>query len=258
LLACYEELANKLAPQSIKEPSDLKLRRVMFLLLAATAMACLSLTANPQSALYSGDSSAVLASAPTSQPEMTYARPTQKTMVRNYAFDAFGPYPIAGAALAAGINQLSNSPPEWNQGVKGYSKRFGSDLGIAMVGTTTRFGLAEAFKQDSLYYRCECRGVFPRMSHAVISTFTARRGEDGHRVFSFPALVAPYAGSMTAVYGWYPNRYGAKDAFRMGNYSMLAYVGENISLEFIYSGPHSLLHRMHMNNTHGSPIEGPN
>jgi hypothetical protein len=56
----------------------------------------------------------------------------------------------------------------------------------------------------------------------------------------------------------YPNRYGAMDAFRIGNYSMLAYVGENISLECIYSGPHSLLHRMHLNNTHGSPDKGPN
>jgi hypothetical protein len=87
---------------------------------------------------------------------------------------------------------------------------------------------------------------------------TARRGEDGHLVFSFPALVAPYAGSMTAVYGWYPNRFGAKDAFRMGNYSMLLYMGGNVSLEFFYSGPHSLLHRMHLNNMHGSPIQGPN
>ena len=79
------------------------------------------------------------------------------------------------------------------------------------------------------------------MSHAVFSTFTARRGDNGHRVFSFPALAAPYAGSMAAVYGWYPNRYGAKDAFRIGSYSLLAYIGENISLEFFYSGPHSLI-----------------
>jgi hypothetical protein len=122
-------------------------------------------------------------------------------MARNYFFDAYGPYPIFGAALTAGIDQLGNSPPEWNQGVEGYSKRFGSNLGIAAVGTTTRYGLSEAFSEDTLYYRCECRGVFPRMSHALISVFTARRGEDGHRVFSFPALVAPYAGSMTAVYG---------------------------------------------------------
>jgi hypothetical protein len=176
----------------------------------------------------------------------------------NYVFDAFGPYPIVGAAFGAGINQANNTPPEWNQGVEGYSKRFGSDYGIAMVATTTRYGLSEAFKEDAMYYRCECGGIFPRVRHALVSTLTARRGEDGHRVFSIPALVGPYAGTMTAAYGWYPNRYGAKDAFRTGNYSLLAFAGENIALEFFYSGPHSLLHRMHLNNAHGSPEPGPN
>jgi hypothetical protein len=192
------------------------------------------------------------------QLDLTYVRPSQRTMLNNYAFDAFGPYPIAGAAVAAGINQFGNAPPEWNQGLKGYSRRFGSDFGIVAVGTTTRYALAEAFKEDTLYYRCDCTGVFPRMRHAVVSTLIARRGDDGHRVFSFPSLVAPYAGTMTAVYGWYPNRFGAKDAFRMGNYNLLAYAGGNIALEFFYSGPHSLLSRMHLNNQHGAPDPGPN
>ncbi len=179
-------------------------------------------------------------------------------MVRNYIFDGFGPYPIVGAALTAGINQLNDSPPEWNQGIGGYSKRFGSNFGIAVVGTSTRYGLAEAFREDTLYYRCQCSGAFPRLRHAMLSTLIARRGDDGHRVFSFPALVAPYAGTVVAVYGWYPGRFGAKDAFRMGNYGLLAYMGQNISLEFFYSGPHSLLSRMHLNNSHGSTTRGPN
>jgi hypothetical protein len=258
LHAFCEDLAGRPASQTDEEPFDNKFRLVVFLLLAAIALAGLSLTARPQSALDSRDSSVDSAGAPAPQLKLDYVRPTQRIMARNYLFDGFGPYPIAGAALTAGINQLGNSPPEWNQGVEGYSKRFGSDLGIAAVATTTRYGLAEAFKEDTLYYRCDCRGVFPRMSHAVFSTFTARRGEDGHRVFSLPALIAPYPGSMIAVYGWYPNRFDAKDAFRIGNYSLLVYVGENISLEFFYGGPHSLLSRLHLNNAHASPLEGPN
>jgi hypothetical protein len=179
-------------------------------------------------------------------------------MIGNYFFDAYGPFPIVGSAFAAGINQLGNAPPEWNQGAAGYGRRFGSDFAIAAIGTTTRYGLAESLREDTLYYRCVCRGVFPRMGHAVISTLTARHGADGHRVFSFPSLLAPYAGSMTAVYAWYPSRFGAKDAFRIGNYSLLAYTGENISLEFFYHGPRSLISRMHLNDTHASPVEGPN
>ncbi len=189
-------------------------------------------------------------------PNLQYVRPTQKTRLHNYFFDAMGPYPIVGAAIAAGINQANNTPPEWRQGAAAYGKRLGSDFGIAAVSTSTRYALATAFREDTLYYRCQCKGLFPRLDHAVISTFTGRRGNNGHRVFSIPALVAPYAGALTAVYGWYPGRYNAKDGFRMGNYSLLAYVGGNVALEFLYSGPHSLLSRIHLNNGHGAPDSG--
>lgn len=236
----------------------INIRRMLLLLLITAAFAILAVKARSQVPPSSDNSTGTVTVATTEQLDLTYVRPTEKTKLHNYVFDAYGPYPIGGAALVAGINQFSNAPPEWDQGVEGYSKRLGSSFGIAMVSTTTRYGLSEVFKEDAMYYRCDCRGVLPRLSHAVISTFTARRGEDGHRVFSIPALVGPYAGSMTAIYGWYPNRYGAKDAFRTGNYSMLIYMGGNISLEFLYSGPHSLLHRIHLNNAHAAPDPGPN
>ena len=187
------------------------------------------------------------------QLSLTYMRPTQGTKIRNYLFDAFGPYPLAGAAFRAGFGQATDIGQAWGHSAAAYSRRFGSDFGIAAISTTTRYALSEVFREDTLYYRCECQGTLPRLRHAVISTLTARRGEDGHRVFSFPALVAPYAGTMTAVYSWYPRRYGARDALRMGSYSMVGYVAANIGLEFLYSGPHSLLTRMHLNNGHGAP-----
>jgi len=216
------------------------MRQAMLVLLA---VAVLPVLVKAQSL---ADSGTVVVPVPTALPNLTYTPPTEKTKLHNYLFDTFGPYPIVGAAFVAGINQAYNTPPEWKQGAEAYGKRFGSNFAIAAVSTTTRYALAEALREDPLYYRCECNGFFPRLSHALISTLTARRGEDGHRVFSFPALVAPYAGTMTAVYAWYPSRYDAKDAFRMGNYLQLGNVGANISSEFFYGGHHSLLSRMHL------------
>ncbi|MGA8224561.1 MAG: hypothetical protein WB780_23150 [Candidatus Acidiferrales bacterium] len=187
----------------------------------------------------------------------TYSRPTEKTKLDNYLFDSFGPYPIVGAALVAGIQQATNSPPEWKQGASAYGQRVGSDFGVALVTTSTRYGLAEVLREDTLYYRCECKGAWPRLRHAMISTFTARRGDEGHRVFSFAALAAPYAGTMTAALGWYPSRYSAKDGFRSGNYSLLAYAGGNIAIEFLYGGPHSLLERMHLTSKRAAPNPEP-
>jgi hypothetical protein len=235
----------------------MKICRFMFLALAIAGLVVLLPMATAQSAASADNSSTVASPSPDTTappPALRYIRPTEKTKLHNYFFDTFGPYPIVGAAVAAGINQVDYTPPEWKQGAAGYGKRFGSNFGIAGVSTTTRYALQKALHEDGLYYRCSCKGFFPRLSHAVISTFTARRGDDGHSVFSFPALIAPYAGTMTAVYGWYPGRYGPKDAFRMGNYSTLGYMGGNIALEFFYSGPHSLLSRMHLKNGHGAPV----
>ena len=236
----------------------MKIRCIMSTLLILVGITTLPMLTRAQSVADSGDSSSMVASTPAAQLDLTYTRPTQITKFRNYIFDGFGPYPIVGAAVVAGMEQAENAPPEWNQGAKGYGKRFGSAFAIAATSTTTRYGLAEAFKEDTLYYPCECTGVLPRLRHAVISTLTGRRGEDGHRVFSVPALVAPYAGAMTAVYGWYPARYDAKDGFRMGSYSLLGFAAENIALEFFYRGPHSLLSRMHLNNTRRAPNPGSN
>ena len=233
------------------------IRASLPILLIFAFVAGLPLIASSQAQPYAKEPSNTLTNASPAQPYPAYSRPTEKIKFKNYVFDAVGPYPILAAGFAAGVNQLDNTPPDWQQGAEGFGKRFGSDFGIAMASTTTRYTLSEAFKEDELYYRCECRGVFQRLRHAALSTLTARRGQEGHRVFSVPALVAPYAGSMTAVYGWFPDRYGAKDALRMGNYSLLGYVGGNIAMEFLYGGPHSLLSRVHLGKIHGTPEPGP-
>lgn len=231
-----------------------KLRGIMLSLLVVTTM---SLLARAQSLADSGDPSGTIAVTTPVYPDLTYFRPTTKMKLRSYLFETFGPYPVVGAGVVGGINQVDNTPPEWKQGFSGYSKRWGSGFAIAGITTSTRFALARAFREDTLYYRCECKGTFARLNHAVISTFTGRHGDDGHRVFSFPALVAPYAGTMAAVYLWYPGRYNAMDGFRMGNYSLLAYATGNVLLEFLHrGGPHSLLSRMHLNNSHGAPGPG--
>jgi hypothetical protein len=234
----------------------MKVRRIGLLIIAVSS--ALPVLATAQTLVDPRASPGTVATTSPAQVEVTYTRPTQKTRLHNYVFDAFGPYPLVAAAFAAGIGQAYNTPPEWRQGAAGYGERIGSAFGIAAVSTTTLYGLADVFKEDTLYYRCECRGLGPRLGHAVISTLTSRRGEDGHRIFSFPALIAPYAGTMTAVYAWYPGRYNGKDALRMGNYTLLGYVGGNIAMEFLYRGPNSWLRRMHLSNGREAPSSGSN
>jgi len=234
----------------------MKRLRVVPVLVAITSLGMLASSAIGQSAAGEGSSSDNIAtpfsSTTHAQLRVTYIRPTEKLKIRNYLFDAFGPYPIAGAAILGAVNQAHNTPPEWGQGFNAYGERAGSHFGIALATTTTRYALAEAFREDTIYYRCECKGILRRIGHAAISTVTARRGKDGHRRLSFPALIAPYAGTMTAVYGWYPGRYDAKDGLRMGNYALLAFMAGNIAREFIYGGPHTLFSQLDLPGSPGA------
>lgn len=241
--------------------------RAVFLFVAITLFAISQPMARAQSSSGSGTTSQTPAQTPTQtappssssttnvQPGLTYHRPTNGEKLKNFAFDAFGPYAFIGSAAAAGYQQADTAgnshnpagiPPDWGQGWDSYGARFGSNFGINLITTTARYSVAQVLHEDTIYYRCECSGIFARTKHALISTVTARRGEDGHRVLSFSQIASPYAGTEAAALLWYPNRYDAMDGFRMGNYYLLIQGGLNLALEFIYGGPHTLLSHHHV------------
>ena len=212
----------------------------------ALALACLPRLVSAQSIDAPDAPSSKAAASIPNTPQPPYVRPSPKIRFRNYAFDLMGPYPLFTSLASGSIHQATDNPPEWSQGFDGLARRGGSSYGIAFVETTTRYGLAELFHEDTLYYPCRCGRVWPRIRHAVISSFTGRRGADGHRVFSVPSVAAPFAGTFTATYLWYPKRFGFEDALRMGDNGFLSYIGGNLSLEFVFAGPHSLLGRAHL------------
>ena len=226
----------------------MKMRRLAPSLLAIAVLLGVPPLAKAQAPAGAGASTSTSTTASSSKPAhaqpgstVGYVKPDFDQRLHNYLFDSFGPYPIFGSLAGAGIGQARNSPPEWGQGAEGYGCRVASKFGINLVATTTRYGLSEIFREDTIYYRCECSGFFPRFGHALISTITSRRGEDGHRFISIPQIVAPYAGTETAALGWFPGRYNAMDGFRMGNYLLLSYTALNSAKEFIYGGPHTLV-----------------
>jgi hypothetical protein len=95
-------------------------------LLLIASFAALSALAQAQAFTGPGDSSSAdetIAPARIEQIDSSYVRPSQATKLRNYAFDAFGPYPIFGAAVVAGIGQADNTVPEWKQGAAGFGRR---------------------------------------------------------------------------------------------------------------------------------------
>jgi len=161
-----------------------------------------------------------------------YSRPTAGEKWDHLVHEAIGPYTLIKTAAVAGVQQAKNAPPDWGQDSAGFGDRLGSEYGRFLSEAASRYAIAAALRQDTLYYKCECTGFGHRLGHAVYSSFTARTGDDGHRIISPAPIVAPYIGGMTEL-AWYPSRFGAKDAFRFGNYGFLYHVATNIAREFI-------------------------
>ncbi len=161
-----------------------------------------------------------------------YVRPDFRRRLHNYLRATFGPVRLGRAVFGAAFSQAGNNPPDWGQGWDAYGTRVASDLGILLLDSTANLALSEALREDTRYYPCSCTGLWPRAKHALISSFTARAGPDGHRVFSIPAVASPYAGAFGSL-AWYPPRFGPKDAFRTGNYDLLAGIGTRFADEFL-------------------------
>lgn len=205
-----------------------------------------------QSPQVNGKTSDTRSGAPPAQLNMTYTPPTRSQMLHHYFSDSFGAFAIMSVAAAAGIDQATSFPPDWQQGLKGYGQRFASEFGMATVTTTMRYALGAALKEDTVYYPCQCTGAWPRLRHAVMTSFTAYR-KDGHEVFSVPAFVAPYVATTTAVSVWFPRRYDYEDALRLGNYYLLYDIAGNIATEFLANAPHAVFSHLHLRSRQNSP-----
>jgi hypothetical protein len=218
------------------------------LLFAAGPVGAQSASQNDGNTSAESSSLADSSSAPSASPLGTpissfslYAPPTEAQKFNNFALNGFGPAAIAGSSFAAAIDQEFNFPHAWGQGAAAYGARVGSNFGMSLIDATAQYSLAEAFHEDTVYYRCACSGFFPRFWHATISTVTARRGTDGHTSFSIALTASPFIGPITAANTWIPNRNSAALGFQMGAGNLLAQLGQNQALEFLYGGPRTFL-----------------
>jgi len=162
-----------------------------------------------------------------------YVRPTAKKRFISYVNGMFGPIALGKNAATAGISTWRNSPEEWGDKWEGFGRRFASNMGKSIIKGTVSYGLEEAFKLDSKYYRSPKKDVGSRVGNALLSTVTAR-DKRGKRVFGFPKIAGTYAASITAAEMWYPGRFDWKDGVKNGTISLGFTAAFNLVKEFIW------------------------
>jgi hypothetical protein len=133
----------------------------------------------------------------------------------------------------AGIDQLSNSPPEWGKGWHGYEKRAASNIGEFLIQETVTEGLAAVMNRPLDYRRCKCHGTFDRVGHAFAGAFTDEM-PDGHHLIAVPRIVGAFTGSFAQA-TWRPS-HGSRTRVALLNGGTSVAIGGLINLyhEFIH------------------------
>ena len=169
---------------------------------------------------------------PASTPNSTYVFPTKGERFKRYVNSTVGPFRLARTAVSAGLDQWSDTPEEWGQGMKGYGKRYASGLGRNALQQTITYGLDSALHLDTGFERSKRDGFFPRLKDALLQSVTSRT-RSGKRVISVPRFVGVYSGAVIASETWYPERYSYKDGLRSGTSTLLTGLGINLIREFV-------------------------
>ena len=165
--------------------------------------------------------------------QSAYTRPDGKTRFKRYVNSMVGPVALAKQVVGAGIGTWRNSPEEWGGQWEGFGKRLASGFGKNLIKQTTTYGLDEALKLDSHYYRSTKKDAGSKIRNALLSPVTARN-TSGKRVIGIPKIVGTYTASIIAAETWYPQRYDWKDGVRSGTISFGISAAYNLFKEFVW------------------------
>jgi len=163
-----------------------------------------------------------------------YVFPTHRERFNRYLKSTVGPFRLAWSAGAAGIDQWRDHPEEWGQGMKGFGRRYASNLGQNAIQQTVTYGLDEAFGLDTGFKKSTREGFGGRLKDALIQNVTSRT-KSGKRVISVPRFAGAYSGAIISRETWYPERYSYKDGLRAGTGNLLTGFGINLIREFVFN-----------------------
>ena len=209
-----------------------------FLLIAAIAVSVYAQDSGPSTPQDTSQQTTTTSQDPSPSPQPSptpaYVFPDNKERFKRYVKSSVGPFAVLRIAASAGLQQANDSPEEWEQGMKGYGKRFASGLGRNAIQQTVTYGLDEALDLDTGFEKSKRSGFFPRLKDALLSNITSRT-KSGNRVLSAPRFVGVYTGAVVATETWYPERYSYKDGLRQGTGTLLTGFGINLIREFVFN-----------------------
>ena len=162
-----------------------------------------------------------------------YTRPDADKRFKRFVNDTVGPFAWVGVGASAAFSTAADTPKEWGRTTEGFGRRFASNFGKTVIRNTVIYGMDEAFKLDSHYYRSTKRDAGSRVKNAFLSTVTARTAK-GKRTIGLPRIIGTYSANMIATQVWYPARYDWKEGVKTGSISLGVNALFNLVKEFAF------------------------
>src|SRR4051794_21999881 len=136
------------------------------------------------------------------------------------------------AGFSGGIDQWKDKPPEWEQGLSGYGKRFGNIVGQYSIQRSVTFGLARTLHEDNRYFNSGKEGFWARAGYALESGVLARE-DDGSRHLSISQLGGVAAGAFLSRRWQPPSQGSAGDGAVSFGITMASNTGFSVVKEFL-------------------------
>lgn len=125
--------------------------------------------------------------------------------------------------------QISNSPPEWGDGLAGYGRRWGSRYGQSLIQNTLSSAGNALLGYEPRYDRCRCTGFWPRTGHAFLRNFVTYNRTEKELRPQF-ALYAAALGSGAISTAWYPSK---PNAWVEGYQAMILQAGWGVASNWV-------------------------
>jgi hypothetical protein len=151
-------------------------------------------------------------------------------------------YPT-GAAFAA-LYQIENQNPSFGQGMKGYSRRFGTALGDQIIGNMmTESIYPSLLREDPRYFRIgKSRGSIMHRTGYALSRIFVTRLDNGGRTFNFSEWVGNATG-VAISNAYYPDTRTAGDNVERLGIACATDAFSQVMKEFWPDVKHYLFHR---------------
>jgi hypothetical protein len=162
---------------------------------------------------------------------LPYEALSARDKVKLHASRVYAPSGLGKSAVTACYNHWVNDPPEWEQGLKGYGRRYGHRLLNRAVENAIGMAVSTSLGEDPRYFYSGQTGVWRRVKYAVASTFLTRTDDGGRRISTW-RFAGNYGASLISNSWRPPSENQVRHALERGTISIGYDVASNVFKEF--------------------------